>query len=129
MPGMQHVANVATANRPRRPHSFLKLHPEELGVLAVLPCWQFRLFAALVMYSEFSTGKGQVQMWQLIAALRPLQPAWGGPRHDVPDHDRVRRALLAFERARIVRRRPERSEAEGAIFFGVSKRAGNFARP
>jgi len=125
-PRMKHVANVAT-ERPHRPHQFLKLHPQELDVLAALPLWMFRLFAALVLFSEFRTGAGRTYYWHLVHALQPIQPAHGGPRHDVPSQRCVRDALLLFERGRILRRKPGASEQEGRIFYYVSKRVGNFA--
>ena len=124
---MRHVANVATTNRPRRPHSFLKLHPEELDVLGSLDGWMFKLFGALVMFSEFRTGQGCAHYWKLVSACAAIQPAHGGPRHYVPSERVVRDALLRFERARILRRQASASEHEGELLYRVSSRVGNFA--
>lgn len=125
---MRHVANVATRTpRPRRPHSFLKLHAEELHVLGALDGWMFRLFAALVMFAEFKTGEGSVTYWKLIHACTPIQPANGGPRRPVPSEWCVRDALLRFERARILRRHAARSDSEKELLYRVSSRTGNFA--
>lgn len=127
-----HVANVAIERRQSkspRHHQFLKLHNEETFVLSALPGWMFRLFAALVMFTDFRTGAGQVHYWQLISAMKPVQPANGGPRHETYSERQIRDALLRFERARILARSTYASEQGGAIFFAVAKRAGNFAQP
>lgn len=124
---MHHVANVATTNRPRRRHQFLKLHPEELDVLGSLDGWMFKLFGALVMFSEFRTGQGSAHYWKLINACAAIQPANGGPRHYEPSERVVRDALLRFERARILRRQTSASEREGELLYRVSSRVGNFA--
>lgn len=126
---MRHAANAAVegAHARRRRHQFLKLHDEELHVLQALPCWMFRLFAALVLLADFRTGQGEVHYAQLIRALRPIQPANGGPRHEEFSEWQVRDALLRFERARILKRRTFDSAQQAAIFFSVSKRSGDFA--
>lgn len=127
----RHVFNVAVErrSRPPRQHQFLKLHHEELFVLSALPGWMFRLYSALVMFSNFRTGFGQVHYWELIGAMQPIQPSNGGPRHAEVSEWQVREALLRFERARILGRSTLDSERAGAIFFAVSKRTGNFAQP
>lgn len=128
----KHASNAAVERRgpkPPRHHQFLKLHHQELFVLSALPGWMFRLFAALVMFTDFRTGVGQTQYWQLIHSLKPIQPLNGGPRHEEFSEWQVREALLRFERARILKRGTFDSETAGVIFFAVSKRAGDFARP
>jgi hypothetical protein len=127
----RHVSNVALERPPRPPrhHQFLKLHQQELFVLSALPGWMFRLYAALVMFSDFRSGVGQVHYWQLIGAMKPIQASNGGPRHDEVSEWQVRDALLRFERARLMQRRTLDSERGGSIFFAVSKRTGNFAQP
>lgn len=123
----RHVRNVAQAGGPH--HQFLKLHTQELFALSVLPAWTMRLFAALVMFSNFRTGAGCVHYAQLCDALRPIQPLHGGPRHDEYSVRQVRDALLRFEQAKILARKTYDSEQAGALFFVVSKRAGNFVQP
>ena len=125
---MHHVANVATTKRPpRRRHQFLKLHPEELDVLGSLDGWMFKLFGALVMFSEFRTGQGSAHYWKLINACAAIQPANGGRRHQAPSEWCVRDALLRFERARILKRQTSASEFNGELLYRVSSRVGHFA--
>jgi hypothetical protein len=125
---MHHVANVATTKRPpRRHHSFLKLHPEELHVLGALDGWMFKLFCALVMMADFRSGQGSAEYWQLISACSPIQPSNGGPRRYVPSQRCVRDALLRLERARVLRRQTNASEREGELLYRVASRVGNFA--
>lgn len=125
---MRHVANVVATKTPRptRPHSFLKLHPEELHVLGVLDGWMFKLFAALVMMASFKSGQGSATYWKLVRACAPIQPANGGPRRHVPSERCVRDALLRFERARILRRHTGASEQLGDLLYRVSSRVGSF---
>lgn len=117
---MRQSGRIATEASRQAP-GFLKLFDHETACLEALALWTFRLFAHLVRCTNYRTGAGSTSLAELVRLMTPIQPA-RGPRLYVPDQQAIKKALLAFERARILARDTGRSERDGLLFFMVSPR-------
>lgn len=112
-----------------RSHSFatpranLWFHQHEIDVLLGRPAWWVALWMHLVLRSDFRTGRGVTGAGELINALTPDQPE-RGPRLWAPSDRDIRRALAAFEAARILSRDGIASGQRQAVVFLVAPRVG-----
>lgn len=99
----------------------LLVTPDECARLFKLPCWAFRLFAALIHCADFKTGRGVSGYPELTALMTPDQPE-RGKRHDVPTRDEIKHMLRRFVDAGLLARDKAMSEARGNIIFQLMPR-------
>ena len=120
---MARMRQVAAFAFKRPTAAWLLITDDEWRLLGGLEAWTLKLFALLIVCSDFKTGKGRTGYDELITGMTPDQPA-AGPRLWAPSRMDVKRALYRFEALGLASLDRDANKPARALFFEVLPRTG-----